>query len=363
MIDLDRRVQALIFLLMALGLAVSPTAASTETKTAAILEDQSWQHEQSMALFPALAAGMPLQQIQTVQEPQLDVILKYQSEDSDTRLTFYIYRPAINNLPLWFDVADSTLQDNIDFLSETQDRNFRIFTPPGQSNASGMLVTYALASDRFSSTGLAMAPIGPWLIKLRYTSTGLTPAKLADEMLTALETIRWPRQTVPAPQALAVVECPDTLELHEETEQVTPSMTDALIGGLFSLADTADEEEQETASAAVTYCRDPADHGQWTLYRADAGRDSYVMPLGDAGRAISIQRNDVAIEISGNGKQRFTPTLLQLDKKFVFADVTDLPTVDTLLAILDRNVVVTTVSTIPEDGSTIEIDSSLIEEE
>lgn len=351
-----------------LGLAISalfftvPASAKPQQRTIEATAGEAWRHQHTGMAMPARLGGFDRQYIRDLTDNELDVFAQYQGTESRSRLTLFFYRAAVDSVPLWFDAANQSLRKNVGFVPGTSEYLSSTFTPPGQTSASGMMAVYATAGGDFKSTGVAMLPLNGWLVKIRFTSAELTAAELATSLVPILNGMQWPDEIRSGPTAATILPCKESLKLSDKVDRIKPSMTDALIGGLIGIP--ADDEAATGNDKTVTYCRDPQDFGQFAIYRADGTKDGYLMPLGDAGRAASVQKNEIGGLIGGGPRKRYTPILMQLDRNIVYPDLNTLPTPRTLMAATGDDAAISSVTTWPSSGgSTITIGVSPEEEQ
>ncbi|GAB5483264.1 MAG: hypothetical protein Pars92KO_30210 [Parasphingorhabdus sp.] len=325
--------------------------------------DQTWVHQHTGTGFPARLGGFDRSRIRDLTEDQLDIVVSYKDADQKDVLTLYLYRPAINDVPLWFETARQSLmvggfaQFAPELVTET------VFTPPGQLSTAGMVVSYSLTGSESKSTAIAMAPLNRWLLKVRYTSAKYDAQSLADEIPKIVSAVETGDIIEQAPEALAVKPCAKKLKLKSKVKRFRPSLVDALIGG--AITSTAEEEKSDPDKPAetVTYCRDPGEYGRWTVFRANESKNSYILPLGDSGRALSVYRNTLSGAISGDNRRRYTPVHMKLGQQDIFTDINVLPVPETLVAVINQGAIISSSTTWPDEGSTITIDSGLATDE
>lgn len=325
--------------------------------------DQVWVHKHTGTGFPSKLGGFDRSKIRDLAEDQLDIVVSYKDPDQRGVLTLYLYRPVINDVPLWFETAKQSLMVGGlgKFVSELATDT--VFTPPGQSSTAGMVVSYRLTGSSSKSTAIAMVPVNGWLLKVRYTSAEYDAQALANEIPKIVSAVETAKILEQAPQAVAIKLCTKKLKLKSKAKRFRPSLADALIGGVIISAAGEKGNDGDEPNETVTYCRDPGEYGQWTVFRANESKDSYIMPLGDSGRALSIYRNTLSGAISGDNRKRYTPVHMKLGQHDVYADMNVLPVPETLLAAVNNQTLISSSTTWPEEGSTITIDSGLSTEE
>jgi hypothetical protein len=165
------------------------------------------------------------------------------------------------------------------------------FVPPGRTNASGLLATYATSGQSYRSTGVALLPVGEWLVKLRASSRTLAPGELEARMKGALAEIAWPKKMTPAPIATPVNACATGLTLSGDAKPVENSdeagaatLMGALLGQIGANGPAA---TRPNPPPPTRWCRDSTELPEGGVYRADARTDAYLIALSDAGRGIT----------------------------------------------------------------------------
>lgn len=343
-------------------LALAPAQAQPTQRNIEAKAGEGWHHQHTGVTMPVRLGGFDRQYIRDNSENELDVLAQYHGDETRTRLTLFLYRAAINNVPLWFDVANHSLRDNVDFVPGTSEYLSSTFTPPGQSSASGMMTVYSTEGSDFKSTGVAMLPLNGWLVKVRFTSTELSVEAMEAALEPILNDIIWPEKIGPAPTAVAISSCEDSLTLTDKVRRINPTLADALIGGLTGIP--GDEDAAKSEEEAAIYCRDPQDFDQFPIYRKDGTKDGYLLPLGDAGRAAVVFRNELGGLVDGSRGTRYSPILMHLDRNVIYPDLNILPTPQTLLSATGDDAAISTVTTWPASGgSTVTISVSPDEEQ
>ena len=177
----------------------------------------AFKHRHSKVQLPPVLAGLPRTKAMEYEPDQLDTMSEYASSDVAEAYTVYIYRNVAGGLPVWFDRARQMVERRNALGSATL-HSAGEFVPPGRANASGLLATYALTGMKYRSTGVALVPVGEWMIKLRASSQSLSPAELEVRMKAVLAEIVWPKKMVPAPAAVPVARCATELALSGDAK-------------------------------------------------------------------------------------------------------------------------------------------------
>lgn len=272
-------------LLSALALCALLAQAPAAAEELRIDPDARFEHRYSKIVVPPMLNGLPRVRATEFAPDQLDVAFHYSDPDNAELVTLYVYRLASGSMPLWFDRARLVIESNDKGFGKAValDRD-PAFVPPGQSAASGLVAVYATEGG-YSSTGLAMAQVGEWLVKLRLSSASLSPEQLQNRIAAVLAEIKWPKQMAAAPAAVPVAACAAPLPQTAHAKPTDKPM-DAMMGALIGAAVTGKPGKGQPVP--VTWCRDSAMETGAAVYRADGETNAYLLALSDAGRAIRV---------------------------------------------------------------------------
>ena len=246
-------------------------------------------HRHSKLAVPPSLAGLPRTKGTAIEGDQLDIYFEYEAPGLAEVHTVYIFRNVAGGLPVWFDRARSMIEQRAALGTATL-HSAQAFVPPGRTNASGLGATYAVAGKGYVSTGVALVPLGEWMVKLRSSSKTLSPAQLDAKMKAVLAELRWPSKLSPAPAAVAVEPCTTALALSGKAQPAAgedagaAALVDAILG---QMAVSAPESKSAPAAPAARWCRDSTELQNAAVYRADGATDSYLVALSDSGRALS----------------------------------------------------------------------------
>ena len=254
----------------------------------------AFKHRHSKIQLPPRLAGLPRVKALEYESDQLDVVSEYATADVREAYTIYIYRNVAGSLPVWFDRARDMIEHRA-MLGTPTLHAVGEFVPPGRANASGLLATYGVDGKGYRSTGVAVLPVGEWLVKLRASSATLAPAELEARMKAALAEIAWPKKMAPAPAAAPIAACATALALSGDAKPVEKddeSGAAMLVGALLGQAGAFQAPPKASpAPPAVRWCRDPIEVPDAGVYRADEQKDGYFVAVADAGRGLSVGPN------------------------------------------------------------------------
>jgi hypothetical protein len=174
--------------------------------------------------------------------------------------------------------------------------------------------------------------VSGWLVKVRMTSARLDPAALDARLTAFIAALRWPAEAKPAPAAVPVMPCPDSLAF-KKAKTVRSDMGNALLDAIGGTAEL--DEVDEGKAGPVVYCREPGPLRIYGVYRPDRSRDSYVIAMGDAGTALRLAP---ALDLGmltggGSGGKRVAMTLLEHDSTTVLPSWNRLPSPEQAMAV------------------------------
>lgn len=298
----------------ALLLGATPTLAAAQaqpgTRVLAVPAGNAWQHARTQMILPPQVAGLARTSIGDFGDDEMDVVAEYRGAEG-VLATIYLFRTAIPDVALWFDRAAAMISlQPVYGLNGAALPAPTAFARPGAAAASGLRTATDLTAARSRrSTGVAVAPLGDHLLKIRISSDRLDRAGL-DALLTRLiEGLRWPAP--PADEAAAIPVQPCTAPLRLRSARVLrpdmgETLMDALIGSMGPVA------PQKTAPAI--YCREPGATAEYGVYRPDGSRSAYVIALNDAGIALSLSPATDLGALSGGGRARSRVSMVLLER-------------------------------------------------
>jgi hypothetical protein len=192
--------------------------------------------------------------------------------------------------------------------------------------------TLPLHATGLASTAVAVAPVRGWLLKVRMTSARLDPAALDARLTAFLEALRWPAEAKPAPAAVPIVPCPDSLAF-KKAKTVPNDMGNVLMDAISGTVEL-DEVDQGKA-APVVYCREPGPLKVEGVYRPNRRRDSYVIAMGDSGTALRLAPALDLGALTGGGSagKRVAMTLMEHDSTSVLPSFNRLPSPEQAMAV------------------------------
>ncbi|WP_375270978.1 hypothetical protein [Sphingomonas sp.] len=282
------------WLLVAAAMMAATTGVAA-ARELAVPAGKGWQHAETGVILMPTIAGLTRTELSDATAGEFDVTARYEAADKSVITTLFLFHPATDDVALWFDRSRAALEANDDFRGMSPASAAPVaFAAPGATAASSLRQVYASAGGRFRSTGLAVVPVGEWLVALRMTAPALNATQLGERMAQVIAGVRWPPAGMAGTAAaVPVAACAEPLR-YAKAKMVKADLADVLIG--LSLATRSAGEkagagansEKSGQGAPATWCRDAEDGGKYGVYRAGGATDSYLMALGDAGRVIHV---------------------------------------------------------------------------
>lgn len=318
------RLKRFVYPLLLLWLPAA-AAAQPEPRTIEASAGTDWSHAETGMVLPAEAAGLTRASIRDLGGTgELDVATTYVNRDDGVIALVYVYRTMTPDVALWFDraLAPIVLQ-----RPEQTPPAIAGFTRPGASVASGLRAALEDNVPGMRSTAIAIAPHGPWLVKVRLGSSRLDPAELDERLSAFVAALGWPAETANARPAVAVEPCATPLRFRR-ARIVRTAIEDMLIDTVAGSVSA----EGESGPPPV-YCREPGATLEWSVYRPNGATNRYLIAVGDAGIAIEVgEALDLAALLGdGRGRRRFSTTMLERNAATSYPSFDRLPPPDQAL--------------------------------
>ncbi|MBC9034934.1 hypothetical protein IAG41_21290 [Sphingomonas sp. JC676] len=300
-------------------------SAAQQMRTIEVPASKKWQHAATGLIVPQALGGMARTGIGDTGNQELDVVVQFRDED-DTRGTLYLFRPALMNVPVWFDRVETQIFGSDAMGDPTPTAATLAFAPPHSSTAGALRRVYKPSKPPFSATGAAILPLGEWLVVLRLSSPTLDPAALDAKLSEAIAGLGWPTPragSVEAPASVPIEACASPLAFANKAKAKKPDTSMALLGAIMAnMAQDPEIQEKAAKSGPVSFCREGNGERQLGAYRAlPLSGDAYVIAIADAGRTI-----DVSPEIPLDGKRAgYSVTLNDLATSLVYPSFDKLP--------------------------------------
>jgi hypothetical protein len=185
--------------------AAPATAQAPGPKPIDVAADAPWLHANSGMTFPLTLAGFSRTMVREYEAPQLDVIGTWTRGDEE-ELSVYVYRSTAGSVPVWFDRATWAIESRGLYGQTTPAQVPAAFRAPGAAVDSGLIASWT-TEGRYKGTGVAILPLGDWLVKLRFSSTSRDGAGAAAVLREAVAGLGWPATIPAAPIAAPVPTC------------------------------------------------------------------------------------------------------------------------------------------------------------
>ena len=338
-------------LLVALIGGAAPAAA----RPLEVPANSGWQHAATGLVLRARLADLPRTSIEDNGTAELDVIVNFAAPDEATVVTLYLFRPALMSVPVWFDRSETAILMREEYRGPQPVGEPRAFTPPSSAVTSALRRVYLTGSDAHRTTGLAVLPLGEWLVAIRISSRDADPAALESKLDAVIGAIGWPADVADGAPASLVATCPEPLKYARRARLRQPTMTDALLSSalLGMIAEQADDEN-ETDAPPTVFCRDAPGTVEYGVYRnaADRERESYVMALADAGRIVSLSPS---LSVLVDGPKGYMLSFGDLDRTLIFPNFDKLASPDKALEAVTTTAPISSTTRGADGGSTITI--------
>lgn len=307
-----------------------PAVAQPRARQLEVPRTSAWQHAETGLVLSSTIAGLARNKIEDNGTSELDVLAEYESTDKSLIATVYLFRSQVPSVPLWFDRAKTVLESRkTSPVAAPGPAPVRAFALAAGGAETGLRVVYPVQDATYSATGLAVAPMKDWLVKVRMTAGSGDAAALDEKLAAFVSAIRWPAQSASASPAVPVEPCPEPLKL-KRAKMIKPDMNQAVMGSFLA---TLASKGSSAAPAPAVYCRDPDQSVAHGVYRPDANSSAYVLALADSGRAVSV---GAQTDIVNPKESRFSVTFLDLDKSLVFPSFNRLPPASQVTETLEK---------------------------
>lgn len=303
-------------------LALLGTTPALATRKLPVGDAQGWQHAQTGLILMSDIAGLHRTELKDFGDSELDIIAQFDDPSHDTEATLYLFRPALDSVPIWFDRAVTTLSNHDIYGGVTPVAAPQAFARPGDSVADSLRETFVPAKSDYKATALVVIPVNNWLVSVRISGKTIAPVAL-DELLTRfIAGLRFAAPVTAGPAAVPVAACVTHLAFkHAKLEK--PDMTDMILGAALATMTPDDVKKVGgTVSPPPVWCRDSTDGNDYAVYRQDDDRPDYTMALGDAGRTISAWPS---LDAQINNKTGFAVSFHDLDKTLAYPGYGALP--------------------------------------
>lgn len=268
--------------LSALSVAAATPAAARDLPVPA---DKGWQHAATGLILPARLDGLPRTKLIDQTDSEHDVLAEF--ADADTVATIYVFHPAIDNVAMWFERAETQIYNRALFGDVAPNTADPIaFAPPRSMVTSALRRVYTAGKGGFHTTGLAMMPLGDWLVAIRISGRTLSPSTIDAKLSAVIAAMRWPAGVAPSPVPAMIGVCTAPL-VFAKAKQQKPQGSDMLMS-LLAGAIAADPNAKARPAEPARWCRDPATTPQYGVYRNLSFDKGYTLALADAGRVMHV---------------------------------------------------------------------------
>lgn len=306
--------------------AIAAPSQAAEPRKLDVPANRRWQHAATELIVPPSLGGFQRTQIDDNTDQELDIIVQFRESENE-RLTLYIYRPPLANLPVWFDRSETQILSSATFGEAIAASDIMPFASPNATKRNSLRRLYTPSKPPFLSTGLALLPLGNWMLGIRISSTTLDAGALDRKLLEVIGGLGFPQRTIegqteePAP----IQPCLDSLPFAKKARLRKPDMTMAIIGA--AMASIPYNEDKEKTESNVELCREGVSEKVKAVYREKSGKKGYIIALADSGRSIEVDPL-IGILASSPG---YSVTFYDLATSFVYPQFDKLPPPDQVL--------------------------------
>ncbi len=347
----------------ALTVMAVPAAAQRELQ---IDPDVAWTHPHSGIVVPSSLAGAIRTKAQEFAPDFLNISFSFELAETADQLSLYIYRNTNGAVPVWFEQARRGIEGRDTYANPQLAFGIESYGWPGHQAWQGQRAIYATPDSRYAtSTGLALFSVNGWYVKLRATSTTMSPEELAQLIDRTFAELTPPETEFSQQPVVAIAECAKRLEFKKKAKEAKTddgaSLLGSLLGGLVANK-VAEEKASAEPGEPVTWCRDGELNRMQVAYRANESTDSYLIALGDSGIGVSVAPDSLGMLLSddkGKKDKRFSISVITDDQRINFVPQNRLPSFKRVLDVINDNRRVGSVSTWGED-STVQINSDAL---
>lgn len=268
---------------------------------------QAWIHEGSGFGFAPTADGLKRFEVKDFGKTQSDIAITYREDATGTIVSLYLFRAAVPDVSIWADRAEASMLVNAPRYLGTLGQDRRKWSPltlwPNARNA-GTSVVYPLQGKGLTATGLAVARHGPWLIKLRMSSSRLDSAQIEARMASFLRALALPAPAGKQAPAYQIKPCATALSTAKVTQFAYDEVDEQAPGLLLPGGNPV--------PASKPYCREETGLGLTAVFRPGGSTSEYVMTLNDGGVAALVRPWPAAV--AGRSKPFVSGILITNDR-------------------------------------------------
>jgi hypothetical protein len=100
-------IRSLVVAALLVPFAVTPALAQNQ-RTIAVPGSAAWKHAQTRLVLPPTITGIARDAVVDNSASEIDVIAEYGGGGATT-VTFYLFRPALTSVPVWFDRSEAQI--------------------------------------------------------------------------------------------------------------------------------------------------------------------------------------------------------------------------------------------------------------
>lgn len=318
--------RAVLFLALAAGFSIGSVAQAAPNPISVSI-GKDWRHKLSGAVFPARIGDFARKDIADYGDQKLDVLATYDQPETRTTATLYVYRAGMPDASIWHDRIVKVMSMARLGAADVPRLQTSLFTPAGQEPNSGIRSVIPFAGKAYTSSGVAVFPHDDWLVVVRMSS-GTATAPDLDRMLAAfVEALSLPPAKKPAPLAYGMTPCAQPFP-DKPAARGARDMSGGLVASLLMQAiDTGKIKTDKAKESAVPhYCSDPATMGtDYGAYRNEQEPKGYLVAVGDAGNAVSIEPDSMAALLDPKKDGQYSMMLTTVAQRLTYTPFAAMP--------------------------------------
>jgi len=324
------RFWALAVALTASALAAPVSAQPAPPAAITAPADQPWVHEPASIIFPAAIDLFARSEVKDLSNGRLlDVSVAYDDPVARTHVNVYVYHAAEPSTALWFDVAATMIATNSKFGTVTPQADPIAFAIPGATVATGLRQSFSV-TQLGRSSGVALIALGEWVVKLRMTSPVYDAAQLDAAMDRMIRQIGWPRTLPPLAAATPFHACEKARPFGPNAKKRKLDGAAVLLGAMAGKVESDDRSkalEKGAPPAPLMFCvHSDRISGRLPIYQGEKHEDGYVIPLGDSGELLVVERDSLSgLLLGSKGHMPWSLTVKKHDKWLQYASYDAMP--------------------------------------
>lgn len=315
------------------------TVARAEPQPLDLPSGTGWSHEPTGIAAPPQLGDFVLGRATSFIAGGQNTGLQYDDAATGDIFSLYVYRAGTANISMLADLTLEVMTANkaYDKLDLGQ-AHFSFFGDDSIGVNSGVRISLP-ANGRFVSTGAVLYAIDGWVVKMRLSSTALSPAALDAKLDEMARLVTHKPAKNPAAAAYRIEPCEDTLKTSKAKRADTDQTALFVVATQASIPLGEDEDAEadgaeESVGEQAHLCREAALPEFHFVYRVEGEGDGYFLIFGDSGTVAHVGTNALASVFSDNSA--YWPSIGNGLMTMVFRPYRKLPNYDQLMQTMDE---------------------------